>query len=505
MGASTPPSVNGGSSPSALSVAQRSRRASGFFLLAGLLAGVAVLLEYTSAIALVPLAVYALARAERPRWRAALAGVIGFAPPILALAAYHQAAFGSPFATGYSHLDNAVYTSWHARGFMGVGAPTLQALRGSFVDPARGLFAWAPFLALGVPGLFVLWAKDRALTLLCAAEVVLYAWFTTSFTYQSWGWTVGPRHIVTACAFLIPPALAAADRLRATGLGFIGAGLALLGMAVLALTLAFGPYIPDDLTNPVHQLVVPLVRRGFRSPDLLTLALHARSWWTLLPWIAALGLAAAALVPLSCRPADEPGAMQSALAGAVAALLFAGHSHLGGADRFDETRRFMRQQFEEAAAVSPRSRRLPGPREQGQHGGDRLEVVPVEPEAREVHPERSLEVIDDLDDLDRVEAPRQHERVVVSDRIDVTLAPEQLAHEAQHLLSRSHGHPSSSVCAARAVARTSPPPLHQRASARSPAPPSRRLSSTDARPSRRSSTSSSWKAGSRPRSGARAF
>ena len=343
-----------------------------WWTLAGFLAGWAVLLEYTSALALPPLLLTCLrgrtadssprvpCAAAAPRSaaavlasrggggegvrRAILAGALGFLPPILLLAFYHQAAFGHPLHTGYRHLVNPVFTEWHARGFLGVGAPSLRALAGSFLDPARGLFAWCPFLALGVPGLALLARRDRALALLCAGELALYSLFTASFTYQAWGWVVGPRHITTLCAFLIPPALAAAEWLRERALGFVAAGLALSGMAALALTLAVCPYLPEELTNPLWQLVVPLAREGFRSTDLLGLALHERSPWTLAPWVAL--LAAAASWTVLRLTARRVGSGRPLLAAAVALALLVFQSRLGGPDRFEHTRRFLAERME---------------------------------------------------------------------------------------------------------------------------------------------------------------
>jgi hypothetical protein len=328
------------------SAAARSR--AGSWALAGWLAGSAVLLEYTSALALPPLFLYALSRARSARGlRGALvAGLSGFVPPILILALYHWAAFGHPLSTGYAHLVNPVFAGWHARGFLGVGAPSLRALAGSFVDPARGLFAWCPFLALGAPGLALLAKRDRALALLCGAELALYALFTASFTFEAWGWVVGPRHITAACAFLVPPALAAAEWLRERGLGFAAAGLALFGVASMALTMAVCPYLPDDLTNPLWQLVVPLARTGLRSPDVVARALHARSGFTLLPWAALVAaLATWMVLRLSARPARKPGWKPAwgppLLAVALAIAVAAFHSRLGGLDRFERTRAFM--------------------------------------------------------------------------------------------------------------------------------------------------------------------
>ena len=318
-----------------------------WWALAGFLAGWAVLLEYTSALALPPLLLYALAGGRsRPPPRVVVAGFLAFLAPILVLALYHRAAFGGAFETGYGHLVNPAFATWHARGFLGIGTPSLRALAASFVDPARGLFAWSPLLALGVPGLVLLARRDRALGLLCAAQLALYALFTSSFTYEAWGWVVGPRHITSVCAFLVPPALAAAEWLRSRGLGFVAAGLALTGMASLALTMAVCPYLPEELTNPLWQLVVPLARAGLHSRDALALALGARSSWTLIPWIVVVVAAAAwTTLVLAARQTPRRGWMQLVPALAVALAVAALHARLGGPDHFERTRTFMSERM----------------------------------------------------------------------------------------------------------------------------------------------------------------
>jgi hypothetical protein len=274
----------------------------------------------------------------------------GFLPAILLLAAYHQLAFGSPFHTGYHHLVNPAFTAYHARGFLGVGAPSLRALAAHLFDPARGLFLWAPFLALGVPGLWLLARHDRPLAILCGAELALYAAFAASFNFEAWGWSVGPRHVATLCAFLVPPALTSAVWLRERGAGFVASALALAGMAKLALTVAVCPYLPEELTNPVWQLVVPLARAGLRARTAVELASGGRATWSLLPWAAVAGAAWAAIAaPLSVRAEGGAPARRAALPAALTLLLavalLAADARLGGADRFAATRAFMAQAF----------------------------------------------------------------------------------------------------------------------------------------------------------------
>ncbi len=329
------------------------KRKGRLYALAGLAAGGAVLLEYTTALVLPLLALYGLHAPSgwREKARAALFGGAGFVIPVGALAVYHDLAFGGPFETAYRHLDNPVFSEWHQRGFMGLGLPRLAPLAGSFFDPARGLFAYAPFLALALPGLPLLWRKDRPLALLCGAALTVYALFTAGFVYESWGWSVGPRHLTPLCPFLVPPAVAAADWLRSKGLGVISAALALFSVGVFALVAATGPYFPTDLTNPVHQLSQALAAMGLRSHDLLGMALGTASPWTLVPWAA--GLCALALFSMrgflsSLRPAFEIGS-----AVLLAGVLFFAHGLLGGPDQFDTTRRYMIERWEPTPRNAP--------------------------------------------------------------------------------------------------------------------------------------------------------
>lgn len=358
-----------GSSPPAGADGARTR-ARRWWVAAGFFGGCAVLLEYTSALALPPLFFCALVRRAPPgadagapasarpsrapgamgRLGDVMAVLAGAAAPAALLAVYHAAAFGHPLETGYRHLVNPTFARWHARGFLGIGAPSLRALAGSFLDPARVLFAWSPFLALGLPGLAFLARRDRAFAVVCGAEVALYALFTASFTFEAWGWVVGPRHITTTCAFLVPPALACAERLRARGLGFVPGGLALFGLASLAATMAVCPYLPDELTNPLWQLVVPLAREGLRSPDVVARALHTRSALTLAPWLVLVAaLAAWTSIRLSVPPhrTRAPPWMASLAAVALALTTAAIHSRLGGPDRFAATRRFISERLAE--------------------------------------------------------------------------------------------------------------------------------------------------------------
>ncbi len=307
----------------------------GNYPLAGLFAGLAVLLDYPSLLGAAALGAYLLAGARR-KARAALHALAGFAPPVALLAVYGAAAFGSPFA-----------------GPLDLGRPRLDVLFASFFEPRRGLFAYSPFLGLALPGLFLLRARDRALTALSAGALVLYGWISASVEPAAWGWTVGPRFAVPLAAFLVPAAMESAEWLRARGVGMFAAALAAASVGGMAILMAAGPYLPPDLTNPVHQLSVPLLAAGYHAHTLLGMALGTASTWTLLPWAAlvlVLALRSAlAFLPHALRTSTLFGAA------ALAAVLFLAGGTLGGPDRFAPTRRALAERWE------PVPGRAPGP------------------------------------------------------------------------------------------------------------------------------------------------
>ncbi|HET9451877.1 MAG TPA: hypothetical protein VFO83_13395 [Aggregicoccus sp.] len=259
------------------------------YLLAGACAGASVAAEYTGALAVLALALYAAvdawlrpgprrARAARLLRGGALA-LLGALPFLLGLMAYHQAAFGHPLESGYKHLADAAYQPWHLGGFLGIRLPDPRAFALSLFSPLRGLFALSPFLLLALPGLWLLArrargdAEARALLALSLALGLGYAYFTASFSYESWGWTTGPRHLTGLVPFLLLPAGLALAWLRERGSTWAGVGAGLCAASVLVTgTLSLVNYVPDDVSNGLFALALPLLRDGYWPPSALAFA-----------------------------------------------------------------------------------------------------------------------------------------------------------------------------------------------------------------------------------------
>lgn len=248
------------------------------YLLAGAAAGAAIAAEYTAALGVAVLALYG-ALGARPRLlRAALLATLGALPFIAFLAGYHQAAFGHPLHSGYQYLADAAYQPWHLGGFLGIRYPDPRAFILSFFSPLRGLFALSPFLLLALPGLGRMWRQGelRALFFLSALMLAGYAYFTSSFSYESWGWTTGPRHLTGLVPFLLLPAALFLERVRQgssweeqIGLGLCAALCA--GSVMVTGAASLVNYVPDVVSSVMFGLAVPLFRDGYLPPTAMQL------------------------------------------------------------------------------------------------------------------------------------------------------------------------------------------------------------------------------------------
>jgi len=272
------------------------------YVTAGMACGAALAAEYTSAIGIVGLVFYALLlqldEAPEQRWsgllsRAGLA-TLGAAPFVAALLVYHWKAFGHPLHSGYLHLNDAAYQGWHVGGFLGIKTPDPRAFVLSLFSPLRGLLTLSPVLALCLLGFPALWrdAATRTLTFFLALLLAMYGYFTSSFSYDSWGWTTGPRHLTGLVPFLILPlGMAFKSWEKSPRKLGIAAGLAAASIAVTGLLTGVN-YIPDGVTSPVFGFALPLYQSGLTPPTQL-----AR--WVAQPlggWLWLGGLGAAALL-----------------------------------------------------------------------------------------------------------------------------------------------------------------------------------------------------------------
>ncbi|HEX9667929.1 MAG TPA: hypothetical protein VGC93_00475, partial [Thermoanaerobaculia bacterium] len=139
-------------------VAPEAEARAGRWAAAGLLAGTAVLVDYTAALFVgilgAVLVVEALSVRAAGR-RAGVRSVLAFAGtaslPIGVLLLYHAVCFGGPFELAYEHMAQPADRLHRGSGFFGLGAPRPEALYGLTIGTLRGLFVHSPFLLLAAP------------------------------------------------------------------------------------------------------------------------------------------------------------------------------------------------------------------------------------------------------------------------------------------------------------------------------------------------------------------
>src|SRR5260370_23611866 len=156
--------------------------------LVGFFSAAAVALEYPSLpAALILVAAFVLR--TRPRHLRGI--VLGSLPWVALVAQFHWSAFGSPWSTPYSHLENPAFVRDIAPGFMGISLPTLERIYGSLFSPYLGLLFWAPWIALAL-------VPRRPVAFAVIAYYVLF-----QITHALWrtGWAAGPRYVTPLAPF----------------------------------------------------------------------------------------------------------------------------------------------------------------------------------------------------------------------------------------------------------------------------------------------------------------
>ena len=185
----------------------RSRPKPPRYLLAGLLAGWTLVLDYSGIVAVIALGAYAVVRwtelPEGARSRLDLARfALGVALAGAVLAAYQWSSFGNPLFPAQRYMAD---TQFSGQGFFGLDWPSLDLLWRTAFDIKFGLFVFAPILVLSLypPA----WLSHTRLV--AARETWFIALFTAAFLLFSaanqFGYmqfNTGVRHIVPVTPFL---------------------------------------------------------------------------------------------------------------------------------------------------------------------------------------------------------------------------------------------------------------------------------------------------------------
>ena len=232
-------------------------------VLAGFLASFAAVIELQVGPVSAILGFYLLAQVLGRRRPISALGdfAVGALPPALVLLGYDQLAFGSPWDMGYFHHATAMFAEVHSpRNPLGLRRPDWGRAVALVWGGHRGLLFYAPIVALTPPGVVVLAAR-RLWGMAAVTTTVMGAVFLVNLSYPQWtgGWSTGPRLLVPLLPFAMLPvaALLATGGPKATWAAVV---LALAGGVLILLFQGVGARIPQDIPDPLRQVVWPLWR-----------------------------------------------------------------------------------------------------------------------------------------------------------------------------------------------------------------------------------------------------
>ncbi|HGG57310.1 MAG TPA: hypothetical protein ENK31_05895 [Nannocystis exedens] len=245
------------------------------------LAALSITVEYGAVFAGLPLALFlllALARGGRGALPAVAAAALAAVVPMILLAAYHAAVFGSPWATGYHHVINPDFAAKHGQGLLGLGLPRIAGIHEQIFAADTGLLWWAPLCPVALFGLVglsrrvddpILQAEARVLF----AMLLLFMLLTVSLSFTG-GWRVGPRYLVVVLPAMIPGlAWLLRECRRRTVIFTALVALATWSLVVNGLAANLWPHIdPTNVDFPLAEVLVPLARAGAEPYDLLSVS-----------------------------------------------------------------------------------------------------------------------------------------------------------------------------------------------------------------------------------------
>jgi hypothetical protein len=217
--------------------------------LAGLLGGLAVLIEYAAVFGLAAVGCAFLARARG--WRRRGQFLAGAAIPLLALLVHQKLAFGGYLTTAVELSNPALLDE--SRAFGVFGGVDWAAVRGLLFSTWRGLFVYSPILLFACVGAWQQWRSGRRLLVAaCLGGFLTCVLFVATLSTWWGGWSSGPRYLIVAIPMLalLAPRVGSLPRWARA---LHGAALALSACNMFALA-AVGVMADEAERNPLYGL-----------------------------------------------------------------------------------------------------------------------------------------------------------------------------------------------------------------------------------------------------------
>jgi hypothetical protein len=303
-------------------------------LAAGALAGLAVVVEFPTALIAVILAVLVLAGRE-PAGRG-VAYLAGAALGVLPLLAFNAWAFGSPLTLSYTNAVITPGASGHdvvganSSGFFGVGRPSGRAALELLLSN-KGLLVVCPLLLAAVPGVVLLYRRGlKAESLVCGSVGAAFLVYNAGYYLPFGGWGPGPRFLIAAIPFLLVPVAAALAARPTTTIA-----LGICSVFVMVLATAVAPIVSEDRSV---RFWVSLARVGNFTETFLSRAGRGHGWIAIAPvlLLAAGALVTAVAADLHAAPAPR-GLLLAAAAVAAWLIVLAAVPALLQGDRLAGT------------------------------------------------------------------------------------------------------------------------------------------------------------------------
>jgi len=260
--------------------------------LAGLLAGLAVVVDFSLVLVGVVLGVYALVRARSRLYRGA-AYAAGTLVGVLPVAVYNWWAFGSVTHLSYANAVLVPGRTGHdvvganSQGLFGVLAPSPRVAL-DLLFASRGLFTMSPLLIMAVVGLvFLFRCGKRAEALTISAVTVGLLVVDSGYYLPFGGWVPGPRFLLVTIPFLAVPLVLAFGRYPV-----VTTGLAIASVAMFAAATITVPLLPTGDTSEWAQLI----RYGLFSQTILRFVGLDQGWVSVVPFLVGLVCALAAAI-----------------------------------------------------------------------------------------------------------------------------------------------------------------------------------------------------------------
>ena len=230
------------------------RETSQLFLI-GLLLGLSMITEYTTAVIVVLLVLYyfhALWRQQPFRdIRTIAIPIFGGLVPAALLLIYNTLCFGNPLSIGYEHVSHPFFRESMSQGFMGIQWPQPRVLYYLTVHPAHGLFWQSPVLIMALPGTYFMFhAKQYRIEAVIITIGFLSYLLINSGYYLWWGgWTFGPRHIIPVLPFLCLPLAFVPGRVF-----FLVVIAGLVSVSQMLIVVASVVLVPDTIISRIDTL-----------------------------------------------------------------------------------------------------------------------------------------------------------------------------------------------------------------------------------------------------------